>query len=95
MTPADAVLSDALRKAGFERLTTWRLRAVEAYLRAIVDPEVHPWNWDKVAERLTRDLKERTIDGIHLLALWDDAERDGDHERVETAVRQWSKEARP
>lgn len=76
MTPADAVLGDALREAGHEHLTPWRLRAVEAYLRAIADPDVHPWDWDRVGERLTRDLKERSFDGIHLRALWDDADRD-------------------
>lgn len=32
MSPADAVLADALHEAGFEHLTPWHLRCVEAYL---------------------------------------------------------------
>lgn len=75
VSAADAVLSDALREAGYERLTPWHLRCVEAYLAQQETLETVHWQdrYDLIHERLGYDIAN-TLDELHLKAQWDDAQ---------------------
>lgn len=54
MTPADAVLTDSLREAGYQHLTPWHLRCVEAYLAQLASERPHPFGRSRI-----NDLHER------------------------------------
>lgn len=78
MTPADAVFEDALREAGYQRLTPWHLRCVEAYLVQLATRDIRAAHYTNAR---TQDLHERlgydlnnTLDELHLKAQWDDAQ---------------------
>lgn len=74
----DAILHDALRAAGYERITAWHLRCVEDYLttRALMVGAISRGRnrWDDTHERLGYDLNN-DIDELHDMARQDDTER--------------------
>lgn len=69
MTPADAVLGDALREAGYSRVTSWHLRAVEAYLANTARDPMRP---GRSFDRLLNDVRF-SLDHQHGEAQWFDA----------------------
>lgn len=76
MTPADAVLTDALREAGHERVTPWHVRCVEAWaaqteavgLPSPSDFRVSRASWLEM--RLKSDLYAGSLDALHVEAQW-------------------------
>ena len=70
MTPADAVLGDALREAGYARVTPWHLRAVEAYLANCARDPMRP-RPGRAFDRLLNDVRY-SLDHQHGEAWWFD-----------------------
>lgn len=84
---ADAVLEDALREAGFSRVTLWHLRCVEAwaaqgeetgFARAFDTRARHS---GCVEMRLRSDLYVGSLDALHGEAQWEDARRTAQRQR--------------
>lgn len=78
MNADEAVIFDALRAAGYERLTPWHLRCVEDYLttRALMVGALSRGRnrWDDTHERLGYDLNN-DLDELHDMANHDNTER--------------------
>lgn len=72
MTPADAVLEDALREAGYAHVTPWHLCCVEAYLAQVKTLRTVSWQdrYDLLSERLGYDLNNDIMQ-LHAMALRD------------------------
>lgn len=81
MTPDDSVMTDLLRERGYEHLTPWHLRCVDAALAqqqsALARAAIVRW-----AERLAHDISTPDLDALHLEAQWEDARHTAAQSRV-------------
>lgn len=81
MTPADAVLGDALREAGYGRVTPWHVLVLEAWaaqVEAVGLARAYDTRVTKathVETRLKSDLFSGGIDALHVDAQWEHASR--------------------
>jgi len=79
VTPADAVLGDALREAGYGRVTPWRLMVLETWAAQVeavgLSRAFDTTAATHVETRLKSDLYSGGIDALHVEAQWEDARR--------------------
>lgn len=81
MTPTDAVLGDALREAGYGRVTPWHLVALETWAAQVEAVglarafDTRTTAATHVETRLKSDLFSGGIDALHVDAQWEDARR--------------------
>lgn len=68
MTPADAVLEDALREAGFGRVTPWHVRCVEAWAAAQNQSCLTVRQVEELERRFKSDLYADGLAELHVAA---------------------------
>lgn len=79
MTTEERIALDSLRQLGFERVTLWHLRCVEAYLAQHNGATAVATDEDAIDRmfqfhRLTNDLSLKSVDDAHFEALTGDEE---------------------
>lgn len=76
VTPADAVLTDALLGAGFAHVTPWHVRCVEAWAAQVLPmggSRLSAFHVDWLEMRLKSDLYADGLDALHVEAQWREA----------------------